>query len=270
MNWIHALVLGLLQGATEFLPVSSSGHLVLVPWILNWPDRSLAFYTLLHFGTALAVVSYFWRDWVRIIGAAWIGIRERSLANPDARLAFLILLAGLPGGLAGILLDDFFERMFSRPVAAAGFLLVTAAFMALAETFSRPQRGLHSMSWIDSLTVGLAQALAILPGISRSGSTIATGMARGLNRESSARFSFLLATPTILGAGLLELPGFLQAGGLLRQAPDLFAGFLAALTAGLVCIHLLLRHLQRRTLYPFAIYCGLAGVLGLALALVRG
>ncbi|HIE39174.1 MAG TPA: undecaprenyl-diphosphatase UppP [Anaerolineales bacterium] len=265
MSLTHALLLGLLQGATEFLPISSSGHLVLVPWLLGWPEPGLAFDALVHWGTAVAVVGYFWRDWVGLLRGVGRAVRTRSRADPDARLAGLILLGTLPAALAGWLLEDFFEGMFARPVAAAGFLLVTAGVLTLAEGSGRasvPAR----LSWADALLIGLAQAVAILPGISRSGATIAAGMGRGLVRASAARFSFLLSTPIILGAGLLQVLDLVSAGDLAAQAPILVVGFLTALLSGLACIHFLLRYLQRRPLYPFALYCALFGIASLLVA----
>lgn len=269
MTLLQALLLGLLQGATEFLPISSSGHLVLVPWLLNWRASSLAFDTLVHWGTALAVLGYFWRDWLALLRGAWRAVCTRSLADPQARLLLLLVLGTVPAALAGFLLEDFFESMFARPVAAAGFLLVTAAILTLAEGGSRRARGLETLSWLDALLVGAAQAAAILPGVSRSGATIAAGMGRGLTREAAARFSFLLSTPVILGAGVLQLADLAQAGDLAAQAPALLVGFLAALAAGLACIHFLLRYLRRRPLYPFAIYCALFGAACLVIALLR-
>lgn len=270
MSWIQALLLGLLQGATEFLPVSSSGHLVLVPWVLGWPAPGMAFDTLVHWGTAVAVVGYFWRDWLELLKGAWEVVRSRSLADQRARLALWIVVGTLPGALAGWALEDFFEAMFGRPAAAAGFLLVTASILSLVEIGSRRDKTLAQMTWLDALLVGLAQAAAILPGISRSGATIAAGMARGQERQHAARFSFLLSTPIILGAGLLQVADLFESGGLAGQLSLLLVGFLAALLAGLACIHFLLRYLQRRPLYPFAIYCALVGLGGLVLALVRG
>jgi undecaprenyl-diphosphatase len=312
MNMLHAFLLGILQGATEFLPVSSSGHLVLVPWLLGWDSPGLAFDAVVHWGTALAVVAYFWREWVSLVTAAFRCLRlsiprrlrregpagpsraapavtgrfpggerasgaeaaagpsQRPAADSQARLAWLILLGTLPAALAGWLLEDFFERMFARPVAAAAFLLVTAALLTASERLGRRARGLEALAWPDALLVGLAQALAIFPGISRSGATIAAGLGRGLRREPAARFSFLLATPIILGAGLLKVVDLAQVGGLAAQAPTLAVGFVAAGVVGFGCIHLLLRYLQRRRLYPFAIYCAALGVACLLVALARG
>jgi undecaprenyl-diphosphatase len=292
MYIVRALLLGALQGATEFLPVSSSGHLVLVPWLLGWPASSLAFDAVVHWGTAAAVVVYFWRDWVSLVRAAlallgrggsqirpYVGVsdppaagerRHGSPSSTDARLAWLILLGTVPAALIGYLLEDFFEGMFARPVAAAGFLLVTAALLAASERWGRRQRAFSSLGWLDALVVGLAQALAIFPGISRSGATIAAGLGRGLRRETAARFSFLLATPIILGAGLLEIVDLVQVGDLAAQALVLVVGFVAAGGVGFGCIHFLLRYLQRRRLYPFAMYCAAVGVACLLVALARG
>jgi undecaprenyl-diphosphatase len=285
VNLFQAFLLGVLQGATEFLPVSSSGHLVLVPWLLQWPASGLAFDAVVHWGTAVAVIVYFWRDWVALVGAAirslpLIGQRLRAaltsgqsslnLLQSETRLAWLILLGTLPAALLGYLLEDFFEEMFGRPAAAAGFLLVTAVLLVAGERLGRRERDLDTLNWLDALWVGLAQALAIFPGISRSGSTIAAGLGRGLLRESAARFSFLLATPIILGAGLLKVVDLAQMGGLAAQAPTLIVGFVSAAVVGWGCIHFLMRYLQRRRLYPFAIYCAMAGTVCLIVAVVGG
>ena len=299
MNLIQAVFLGILQGATEFLPVSSSGHLVLVPWLLDWPAPGLAFDAVVHWGTALAVVAYFWRDWVDLVVAAFrslsrLALRRLRAAPPggqlwegkgasdaeitadpspgsdEARLAWFILLGTVPAALIGWLLEDFFEGMFARPAAAAAFLLVTAALLAASERLGRRERDLDTLTWLDALLVGLAQALAIFPGISRSGATIAAGLGRGLRREPAARFSFLLATPVILGAGLLKVVDLARVGGLAAQALTLAVGFLSAGVVGFGCIHLLLRYLQRRRLYPFAIYCAAVGIACLLVALIRG
>jgi undecaprenyl-diphosphatase len=277
LNLVQALILGVLQGATEFLPVSSSGHLVLAPWLLGWDSPGLAFDAVVHWGTALAVVAYFWRDWISLVVAALRSLRALTLrrlqpapGSAEARLAWFIVLGTVPAALIGWLLEGFFEAMFARPVAAAGFLLATAALLAAGEYLGRRERDLDTLTWPDALLVGLAQALAIFPGISRSGATIAAGLARGLRREPAARFSFLLATPIILGAGLFKVLDLAQEGDLLVQAPVLGVGFLAAGGVGFGCIHFLLRYLQRRRLYPFAIYCAVAGIVCLLVELGRG
>jgi undecaprenyl-diphosphatase len=267
MNLFQALILGIIQGATEFLPVSSSGHLVLVPWLLRWEEPGLPFDAVVHWGTAMAVIVYFWREWLALIQAVFQAIRQRSIADPKARLVLLIIIGTVPAALIGYMLEGFFEQMFSRPPAAAAFLLVTATLLSIAEWLGRREHDLEQMTWLDALLVGLGQALAIFPGISRSGTTIAAGLARGLKREPAARFSFLLATPVILGAGAFKLLDLAQAGNLTRQMPTLIVGFVGAGVVGFGCIHFLLRYLQHRRLYPFAIYCAMAGIFCLAIAI---
>jgi undecaprenyl-diphosphatase len=266
MNLFQALVLGIIQGATEFLPVSSSGHLVLVPWLLGWEEPGLTFDAVVHWGTALAVVVYFWREWLALIQAVFEAVRRRSIADPKARLALLIVIGTVPAAVIGYALENFFEQMFSRPSAAAAFLLVTAAFLSVAEWLGRREHDLEQMTWLDALLVGMGQALAIFPGISRSGATIAAGLTRGLKREPAARFSFLLATPVILGAGAFKLLDLAQAGHLVGQMPALIIGFAGAGGVGFGCIYFLLRYLQQRRLYPFAVYCAVAGVICLIVA----
>lgn len=280
MNLIQALILGIIQGATEFLPVSSSGHLVLAPWLLGWnrPDSAwyldptdpfqLAFDVVLHLGTVLAVLAYFWRDWLALLQGVFRAIRQRAIDDPEAKLALLIVLGTIPAALIGYALDEFFERMFHQEAAAAAFLLVTATFLFITERMGRRERDLEQITWLDALLIGLGQALAIFPGISRSGATIAAGLARGLKREPAARFSFLLATPVILGAGAFKILDLAQAGDLSSRVPALVVGFLSAGIVGFGCIYFLLRYLQRHRLYPFAIYCAALGIISLIVAAV--
>jgi undecaprenyl-diphosphatase len=282
LSLLQAFLLGVLQGATEFLPVSSSGHLVLVPWLFHWQSPGLAFDAVVHWGTAAAVVAYFWREWISLIREVVSFFRERWLSaigtaahrTPDdtpgqVRLAWLIVVGTVPGVLAGYFLEDFFEGMFARPAAAAAFLLLTAGLLAASERLGRRERELDQLRWLDACIVGLGQALAILPGISRSGATIAAALMRGVKREPAAHFSFLLATPIILGAGLLKVIELVRGGGLAAQYPVLLVGFVTAAVVGFGCIHFLLRYLQRHRLYVFAVYCTLFGLLCLILALVR-
>jgi len=281
---LQALLLGILQGATEFLPISSSGHLVLVPWLLGWESPGLLFDAVVHWGTAAAIIVYFRAHWVSLIREALASLRctlfnrtravvggSSGAAGSDRTpLLWLIAVGTLPGALAGYLFEDFFESMFGRPAAAASFLLVTAALLAVSEWMGRRARTLDGVRWLDALLVGVGQALAILPGISRSGATLAAGLARGLKREPAAVFSFLLATPIILGAGLLKVVGLLSGGGLAAQGPALLVGFVTAAAVGFGSIRLLLRYLQRHRLYVFAVYCALFGTLCLILTWVRG
>lgn len=274
MDLIEAIVLGILQGATEFLPVSSSGHLVLVPWYLGWDDPPLTFDVVVHLGTLVAVLVYFWRDWLTLIRAGWTALKTRSIHhNPDqeldARLLALLLVGTVPAALAGLFLESKFDRLSEPPVVAA-LLLVTAGLLAFSERHLTADRSLGDLTLRDALTIGLAQAFAILPGISRSGSTIAAGIARGLPRASAARYSFLLGTPIILGAGAKQMLDLLLSNEPLGDgmALALVAGFLSAALVGYACVWFLMRLLQRTRLYGFAIYCAVFGTLSLLVALL--
>lgn len=269
MDILQAILLGLLQGITEFIPVSSSGHLVLVPWLLGWPAPSLVFDTVVHWGTLVAVLAFFWRDWLALISAWLRGLIRWNWSDPLARLMWLLILGSIPAAVLGFLFEDFFESLFGEPAWVSVFLLVTAALLALSERFGSRTRETSDLRWTDSLVIGLGQAAAIAPGMSRSGATIATGLFRGLERPAAARFSFLLATPIILGAGLFQLLDLASAADPLAQVPALSAGFLAAALSGYVCIWALLRYLQRGRLYPFAVYCAYVGICCLIVAWLR-
>jgi undecaprenyl-diphosphatase len=269
MDIIQAIVLGLLQGATEFIPVSSSGHLVLVPWLLGWDSPGLVFDTVVHWGTLVAVLAYFWRDWLALIGAWVRGLLRWDWRDPLARLMWLLIVGSIPAAVLGYFLESFFESLFGKPAWVAFFLLVTAALLAISEFLGKRSRKMEDLGWVDALLIGLGQAVAIAPGISRSGATMAAGLFRGLERTVAARFSFLLATPVILGAGLLQLMDLATVADPAAQIPALVIGFLAAAVSGYACIWVLLRYLQRGKLYPFAIYCACAGVFFLIVAWLR-
>jgi undecaprenyl-diphosphatase len=270
VNFIQAIVLGIVQGAAEFIPISSSGHLVLVPWFLDWPEPGLVFDTIVHWGTLAAILAVFWRD-ILALAMAWVrSLVGRSLDQPEARLAWLIIVGTLPAALMGFLWEDFFESLFSSPGRVAVLLLVTGAILVLSERLGKRLRSLSDLGWLDSVLIGLAQGLAIAPGISRSGATMAMGLLRGVEREAAARFSFLLATPIIFGAGLLKLIELFQAGAGGASWLSLMVGFLAAAISGYVCITFLLAYLQRGRLYVFAAYCWAAGVVSLTIFLMRG
>jgi undecaprenyl-diphosphatase len=270
MNIIQALILGIVQGATEFIPVSSSGHLVLVPWLLNWPEPGLVFDSIVHWGTLVAVLAFFWRDLVAL-ARAWVrSLVERNLDSAEAKLAWLIIVGTLPAALMGFLWEDFFESLFSSPGWVAALLLVTGGILALSERLGRRQRSMGDLGWLDSVLIGLAQGLAIAPGISRSGATMAMGLLRGVKREAAARYSFLLSTPIIFGAGLLQLVELFQVEASGAPWPSLIVGFLAAAISGYLCIRFLLAYLQRGKLTVFAVYCWLAGTVSLIVFLMRG
>jgi len=269
LDLVQALVLGILQGATEFLPISSSGHLVLLPWLLGWEPGSLLFDAMVHWGTLIAIFFYFWQDLLRLITAGLRGLLRRSLADQDARLAWGIVAGTLPAVILGYLFKDQFEALFANPRATSGFLLVTATFLFASERWSQQRRPLREVGLIDALVIGTAQAFAIIPGVSRSGATIAAGLARGLRRETAARYSFLLATPALIGAGVLQLAEATTAGQLGQQVPALVIGFTASAATGYLCIRFLLRYLQDGRLYIFSIYCAAVGLGGLILSFVR-
>jgi undecaprenyl-diphosphatase len=261
---IQALILGVVQGLTEFLPISSSGHLVLLPAAVGWESPPLAFDATVHLATLVAVVAVFWRDLARLISAWWRGLWcGHPLGTTESRLAWWVILGTIPGLLAGQLWKDTFESFFSNPRAVGGFLLVTALLLVLADILGRRQRGFREITWLDSILVGIGQAAAIAPGISRSGATIAVGMYCGLSRQAAARFSFILAIPIIAGAGLVQLSELFRYGDVSAEAPALTAGFFAAAICGYAAIRFLLAYLRQRPLYPFAIYCLVVGILAI-------
>ena len=265
MNWLEAILLGFVQGATEFLPISSSGHLLLIPSLLQIPEPSLDLIAIAHLGTLAAILIYFWRDLWRIFVSFVDGLRQRRpMASTEARLGWFILVGSIPAAAAGLTLENLFESIFGQPVIAATLLLVTAALLVMGERLLSGQKGLAEMGWRDAIVIGLMQMLALLPGISRSGSTITAGLACGLDRATAARYSFLLGTPAIGGAGLLAVIDLLQTPDLTSQAPLLLLTFITAALVGYACIHLLLRWLRQRTLYGFAAYCAAFGLFYLA------
>ncbi len=269
MDLLQAIILGILQGATEFLPISSSGHLVLVPWWLGWDKAPLVFDVTLHLGTLVAVLVYFWRDWLTLLRAGWTALRTRSFQDPDARLLLYLVLGTIPAALAGLLFEDFFASVFEEPWAVSLFLLGTAAVLTASERAHAKSQPLSSITARDSLAIGLAQALAIFPGLSRSGSTIAAGMLCGLSRPAATRFSFLLAAPIVFGAGFKQVLDLLLGNESIARdmVTPMIAGFLASLVVGYLCIWFLLRLVQRRRLYGFALYCAVFGTLSLLVAL---
>lgn len=270
MTLLQALVLGIVQGVTEYIPVSSSAHLVLVPWLLGWPEAGFVFDVLVQWGTLVAVILYFWRDLTMLIAAALQGLATgRPLATADARLAWLIVVGSLPAGVLGLLFKEDFKRVFSAQTSVAALLLVTGLLLVLSERLGTRTRPLSTLTWLDAFIVGLAQALSILPGISRSGATMAAGLGRHLDREAAARFSFLLSIPALLGAGIVALKDLADMGNVLIALPVLATGFIAAAITGYLCIAALLAYLRRRSLTVFAVYCWLFGGLSLLIALLQ-
>ena len=260
----QAAVIGLLQGLTEFIPVSSSAHLELAPWIFGWEEDeligSLAFDVFLHLGTLVALLVYFARDFLRYIGAAWASVRERRIGpDPDRRIAWLLLAATIPAAVIGFALEGFIGDTFhgdsdAARLAIAGFLVVGGILLWLADSFGRRTRELNELNAPTALTIGFSQALALLPGISRSGATITTGLALGLTREAAARFSFLLATPITLGAGLYGSRRLLTEAHTGIEWLAIGVGFAVAAISGLIAIGFLLSWLRRRSVAAFSLY----------------
>jgi undecaprenyl-diphosphatase len=273
MTLLQAIVLGVVQGGTEFLPISSSAHLVLVPWALGWQiDEAFTFPfdVLVQWGTLLAVMTYFRADLWAIVKGALIALgRGRPLSNPEARLAWLLLLSSLPAAALGLLAKPLVEASLLRPWVVSLFLLGTALLLLLGERLGRLASRIEDVGWRDALWIGLAQALSLFPGISRSGATIAGGLIRDLRRADAARFSFLMAVPVMIGAGLIALMDLFSQPALMAQLGALLAGFLAATFVGYLAIAWLLSYLRRGSLRGFAIYCAAVGVLGLILSVLR-
>lgn len=261
---LQAALIGLLQGLTEFIPISSSAHLELLPWMAGWDGSgligSLAFDVFLHLGTLVALLVYFARDWIRYAAAWWASVRERSVAgDPDRRIAWLLVLATIPAALIGFALESLIEDTFhggsdGSRLAIAGFLVLGGAALWIADRLGQRTRGLEDVTAPTALAIGFSQALALLPGISRSGATIATGLAFGMTREAAARFSFLLATPITLGAGLYGSRRLLTEAHSGTEWLAIGVGFVVAALAGLAAIGFLLSWLRSRSVGVFSLY----------------
>lgn len=284
LSYFQAIVLGALQGFTELLPVSSLGHSVILPQLLGWTDvvaaqsaqesYFLAFLVGLHVATAIALLFFYRATWARIVGGLLASVRTRRIDTPDQRLAWLLVVATIPAGLVGLLLEHTLRVVFARPLAAAAFLVVNGLILLFGEWVRRRaevrravathaitptgDRRLDTLDFREAVGIGGAQVLALLPGISRSGITMVAGLARGLDHEDSARFSFLLATPIILAAGLYKLPDLLWPNGD-GVRPQILVGSLAAGLAAYLSVRFLTRWFETRTLIPFAVYCLVAG-----------
>lgn len=260
MNEIfQAIVLGIVQGASEFLPISSSGHLVLVPYLLNWHGvvDSLSFDVALHIGTTVAVAVFFYKDWLELITAfftalprGFVGIR----ANFKARFFLLLIIGSLPAAVLGLLFQDFIENKLREPSLIAILLIIFGLVLFYVDRLARKNRDENSIGLVDSILVGLAQALALFPGVSRSGATITVGLFRGLDRRTATRFSFLLSTPIILGAGLVKVKDIVQ-GSVINGSQLVFLiGLLSAAISGWVAIKLLLKFVQSNNFTIFVVY----------------
>jgi undecaprenyl-diphosphatase len=272
---LQAALIGLVQGLTEFIPISSSAHLIVVPRLLGWNDpfiNSNAFDVMLHMGTLVALLIYFWTDLVRLLVAWLASIRDRSIgSDPDRRLAWLIFISMVPGAVLGALGESFFDTFFREHslLFIAALLAIGATILWLAEWLGSRRRSMQDLRVLDAVGIGAAQALALFPGISRSGITISAGLFAGLTREAAARFSFLMATPIIAGAGIWKGRELIGSGLAGADLLPLAAGFGTSLVAGLAAIAFLLAFLRRRSTALFIAYRYLLAA-GLVIAVLLG
>jgi undecaprenyl-diphosphatase len=290
LSYVEAVVVGAFQGVTELFPVSSLGHAVLVPALVGgqWardfsvstPESPyLAFIVGLHVATAAALLVFFWRDWLRIVAGFVSSLRHRRIQTPDERLAWLIVVATIPVGLAGVALEHLFRTTLGKPMPAAAFLLLNGVALYAGEVLRRRvspagdvEHADHAGEAIDNrlaqlpmgrgVLIGSSQILALLPGISRSGIAMVAGLWRGLSHEDAARFSFLLATPIILAAGVYKIPDLFGPLGT-GIGGQVLAGSVASFVCAYLAVRFLTRYFQTRTLTPFAIYCAAAGAASL-------
>jgi undecaprenyl-diphosphatase len=274
MSIFQALVLGIIQGLTEYIPISSTANLILIPWLLGWdfdPQTTEVFVILVQWGTLVGVIIYFWRDIVQIVRAVFSGlIHRKPFATFDARLGWLVVVATIPAVIAGVFIKQYLAQLYEMYILISLVLMLGGVLMLAAERFGKRTRDLKQMSWLDAIIVGLWQILAMIPGVSRSSATISGGMLRDFNREDAARFSFLMSIPALLGAGVVALKDLFEKPGLLESlAAPLLVGFLAAAITGYFSIRWLLGYLKTRSLTIFVIYRFVFGGLCLIVGLIR-
>jgi undecaprenyl-diphosphatase len=276
ISYFQAAVLGLLQGFSELFPISSLGHAVVLPRVFGWNIHQndtffISFLVAVHLATAIVLLGFFWKDWLRIFKGLGRSLRDREIGDPDAKLGWLLVVGTIPAGILGLLLEQPLRKLFASPTSAAIFLMANGALLYGAERLRRRAPGTeepdpdgdariaHRVAWRQAASVGGAQALALIPGISRSGVTMAGGLLVGLNNRDAARFGFLLATPIIGAAAALKIPQLLGKDGNGVRGPALVAAICAAVTAYL-SVRFLMRYFETNRLTPFAIYCGVVGL----------
>ena len=271
MDVFRAVILGIVQGVGEPLPISSSGHLILVPWLLGWPEHSLTFDVALHGGTAVAFIAYFWRDWVALVRAFFGSLRDGNfLGDYHRRLAWYIVVASIPGAVAGVLFEQKIEDLLRAPWVVATLLLVMGLVMLAADRLSARRRSLSELTLWDAVIIGLSQALALAPGTSRSGVTITAALFLKMNRTDAARFSFLMSGPIVAGAFLYKMLGLVRGGFPVDEQVPFLAGIVAAAVVGYFAIRFLLGYLQQRSLNLFIGYRLVCGLLVLGVFFLRG
>jgi len=263
---LQAIILGIVQGLTEFLPISSSGHLIIVPWLFNWhflldnPELNKTFDVALHLGTFVAVVIYFWREIGRLL-SAWVrSMTRRSLADPEARLAWFLVVSTIPAAFLGVAFESFIEDRLGKPWIIAIMMIVFALVMYTVDHLAHLDRDLEALSWTDAILIGVAQAFALCPGVSRSGITMMTGMALRLDRESAARYSFLLSIPVIGGAAAYKALEIAKGGLPAGTATPFVVGIASAALSGFAAIWFVLAYLKRNNFNLFVIYRIIVGV----------
>ncbi len=260
MNLLHASILGALQGFAEVLPISSSAHLILVPWLMRWPESGLNFDVALHLGTFLAMVLYFRRDIMEMTVSGIDAITNRSLDTPARRLPFLIIAATAPAAIVGKLFEDQIEAIFrSNPLLIASVLIVFGIILGIADIAGRKSLTLSEIKPASALTIGLLQCLALIPGVSRSGITITTALMLGFTRESAARFSFLLSLPIVAGAALLKSVYLVRNGIPAGEGLPMLVGIAVSAVTGYISVAFLLKFVQKRSISPFVWYRVIAG-----------
>ena len=240
MTIIHAIIFGIIQGLGEFLPISSSAHLVIFPWLFNFPDPGLAFDVALHFGTLIAVVLFFWRDWIEIITLALGNKKDVAKFNYPKNTLWLLVIATVPGALAGYLLEKQAETIFRAPLLVAGALILAGLVLYWVDQIGKKNINFDKITSKNALLIGLSQAVAIIPGISRSGATISTALALGFDRTSAARFSFLMSAPIIFGATILKFSDLVNNFNLIQTVAILFSAL-----SGLLAIAWTLKFIER-------------------------
>lgn len=259
MTIFQAIIFGAVQGLTEFLPISSTAHLILLPWFMGWPDPGLAFDVALHLGTLVSLLIYFRSEWIALIKSG-LGILGGRTQSPDARMAMLIVVATIPGAAAGALFEHKIEEAFRSPQLIAIMLIVMALVLLIAEIVGHRKKSIDEVSWKEAITVGIAQAFAIVPGVSRSGSTITAGLFLNLKRDAAARFSFYLSAPIIAGAVGKKTIDILKSGLGLEQLTPFIVGIIVSGVVGYMAIAFLMRYLQTHNTLLFVFYRILLGV----------
>lgn len=267
MTVFQAIILGLVQGLAEFLPISSSAHLVLTPWVFGWSDPGLAFDVALHVGTLVAVLWYFRAEWVKLTQSAIAILRTRRADTEEKRRFLYLVVATIPAAVGGVLLEDYAETTFRSPALMAVTLMVMGVVLWAVDRYAARDRPLSSLTLRDAVVIGLAQVLALVPGVSRSGSTMTAGRALKLDRQSAAVFSFLMSMPVTAAAALLKVPDLLRTEGI---TPTLIAGVISAGVSSWLAIAVLLRYISRHSFGVFAVYRLALGALILGLLATRG